>query len=463
MKGKKNKQFRNVKGKKNTTKTEPNQVLEIPKICLCMIVKNESKIILRCLESAKSIIDYISICDTGSTDNTMELIEEWGKKNSIPCKVHLEQFKNFGYNRTLSVELGQKTYPDSTYFLLLDADMILIVNSDFSKSALTKDKYSIQQFDAYIKYWNVRLVKNTLSWKCIGVTHEYWDGDREHTSDCCYTLQIDDREDGGCKSDKFERDKKLLMEGLKDKTISVGLRSRYMFYLAQTLKDLGEYEEAIQWYTKRIKSKDNFPEESFYAQYRIGTCYELWSKKLENQLHYDIAKKDTLAKINDPQYTRTKPCKICSKMEYHHTEDPIENIEKDLLSKDKFKELLKRKNELFLLSISSHLKSWQMRPHRSEPLYDISRIYREKGNNDLSLIFALKGKEIPYPKQDLLFIDFRVYEYLFDYEISIVAFYNPSTREIGRNSFKKLMRIKDKLPENIRNIMQNNSKFYRDQ
>lgn len=37
--------------------------------------KNESKIITRLLESVLPIIDYYCICDTGSTDNTIELIE----------------------------------------------------------------------------------------------------------------------------------------------------------------------------------------------------------------------------------------------------------------------------------------------------------------------------------------------------------------------------------------------------
>ena len=32
-------------------------------------------------------------------------------------------------------------------------------------------------------------------------------------------------------------------------------------------------------------------------------------------------------------------------------------------------------------------------------------------------------KEIPFPKDDLLFVDYHVYDYLFDYEISISAFY----------------------------------------
>ena len=71
-------------------------------ICLNMIVKNESSIITRLLDSVKSIIDYVCICDTGSTDNTIEIIETWMKANNKPGIVVQEPFKNFGYNRTFS-------------------------------------------------------------------------------------------------------------------------------------------------------------------------------------------------------------------------------------------------------------------------------------------------------------------------------------------------------------------------
>lgn len=53
-----------------------------------MIVRNESAIICRCLEKVKDIVDYISICDTGSTDNTVDKILAWGKKHKIPTHVH---------------------------------------------------------------------------------------------------------------------------------------------------------------------------------------------------------------------------------------------------------------------------------------------------------------------------------------------------------------------------------------
>jgi glycosyltransferase involved in cell wall biosynthesis len=46
-------------------------------ISLCMIVKNESHVIERCLNSVKPLLDYVLIVDTGSTDNTIEVIYNW--------------------------------------------------------------------------------------------------------------------------------------------------------------------------------------------------------------------------------------------------------------------------------------------------------------------------------------------------------------------------------------------------
>ncbi|HBY69284.1 MAG TPA: glycosyl transferase, partial [Flavobacteriaceae bacterium] len=53
-----------------------------PRLCLTMIVKNESAIIKRCLDSVKQHIDYWVIFDTGSTDNTKDLIKDY--LSSIP-------------------------------------------------------------------------------------------------------------------------------------------------------------------------------------------------------------------------------------------------------------------------------------------------------------------------------------------------------------------------------------------
>jgi cellulose synthase/poly-beta-1,6-N-acetylglucosamine synthase-like glycosyltransferase len=49
----------------------PDQTTKDPKVGVSMIVKNEGKVLRRCLESVKDHVDEIVIVDTGSTDDTI--------------------------------------------------------------------------------------------------------------------------------------------------------------------------------------------------------------------------------------------------------------------------------------------------------------------------------------------------------------------------------------------------------
>ena len=264
---------------------QPAAAKTTKKICLSMIVKNESKIIERCLNSIKPVADCISICDTGSTDNTAEIIENFLKTNNIPGKVHHHPWKNFGHNRTLSAKAAQATLrelgfslPD-TYLLLLDADMMLKVADGFKKEDLNADSYMVKQENTSISYFNTRLIRASLPWECVGVTHEYWTSNENKNQGNLTTLFIDDHEDGGCKADKFERDVRLLTQGLKDEPDNV----RYMFYLGQSHRCLRQYDDAIKWYKARIE-KGGWNEEVYYAKYMIAEMYEemgFWDQALE--------------------------------------------------------------------------------------------------------------------------------------------------------------------------------------
>ena len=116
-----------------------------------MIVKNESQIIERCLNSAKGIVDCICICDTGSNDNTVEIIEQFLRTHNIPGKVYHHHWKNFGHNRSLSAKAAQEMLQElgfdlrHAYLLLLDADMMLEFPSNFNKDMLVKDCYVLTQ------------------------------------------------------------------------------------------------------------------------------------------------------------------------------------------------------------------------------------------------------------------------------------------------------------------------------
>jgi glycosyltransferase involved in cell wall biosynthesis len=397
-----------------------------------MIVKNESKIIERCLNSAKPIIDYVSICDTGSTDQTPEIIENWCSRNNIPAKVYHKPFKNFGYNRSLAVSLAQKTFSDVDYLLLLDADMVLIVHPDFDKSSLDKDQYLTMQYDEKLKFWLTRLIKADLPWQSVGVTHEYWDIDRSKLGGDCVryfgtvgkldSLVVEDKADGGSRADKFQSDKQLLLEGIQDPLTPGYLRIRYMFYLAQTYMFLGENQESIKWYKKRVDA-GGWVEEVFYSLLQIGLCYE----QLANISFY---------KRNEMQNNNSR------------------------LDQEEIGELINQEEGFFAQSLLYFQKAWEYRPTRAEPLYQLARMHRMKSNHYLGLMYALQGKEIPFPSDDILFIDYPIYDYLFDYEISICAYYVKDKKEIGRAAQRNLESIIDQLPEGIAESIVNNARFY---
>ena len=244
------------------------------KICLNMIVKNESKVIERLLLSVLPIIDSYCICDTGSTDNTIELIETFFEKNNIPGRIVKEPFKDFGHNRTFALNacIG---LPNADYLLLMDADMKLRIPQNLSvpefKKSLTKDAYFIFQGTDLFFYKNVRILRNDPEYSYWGVTHEFV----KTTEGAVYqqidrsVLFIDDIGDGGAKSDKTERDIRLLVKGLEENPDN----ARYTFYLANTYRDANQLENAIKKYEERIKI-GGWIEEVWFSYYAIGNCYE---------------------------------------------------------------------------------------------------------------------------------------------------------------------------------------------
>ena len=62
------------------------------RICLTMIVKDEARIIERCLAAATPWIDSYAILDTGSTDGTPELIRSHFEAADIPGEVAHGEF-----------------------------------------------------------------------------------------------------------------------------------------------------------------------------------------------------------------------------------------------------------------------------------------------------------------------------------------------------------------------------------
>ena len=93
-----------------------------PEITLVMIVRNESKVIERCLESVRPLLSGWVIVDTGSTDDTIEKIQR--SLSDIPGELHPREWVDFGHNRNEALSLARGI---GTHLLLIDADMTIRV------------------------------------------------------------------------------------------------------------------------------------------------------------------------------------------------------------------------------------------------------------------------------------------------------------------------------------------------
>jgi glycosyltransferase involved in cell wall biosynthesis len=241
----------------------------MPRFVVILMVRNEERILRRCLDAVADFADAFCIHDTGSTDTTKEIATEFLADH--PGCLTESVWSDFGTNRTKSFQaakefvLAQGWDPKDTYGLLLDGDMVFHPGT-LKEFPLTETGYTVVQIAGNLEYPNCRLVRFDHEWVCLGVTHEYWDGPTKGLpKSICW---IEDRNDGGCKSDKFERDARLLEQGLKDDPTNV----RYMFYLAQTYHSLGRFKESMEMYQKRYDA-GGWEEERWYSLYMIAQCH----------------------------------------------------------------------------------------------------------------------------------------------------------------------------------------------
>ena len=254
-------------------------------VCLNMIVKNEGAIIRRLFESVVDYIDTFVICDTGSSDNTILEIEEFFKEKRITGRILSEPFRHFEYNRNHALQACDGILTDTDYILFMDADMVFSCSLspvEFKSTLISHDVHYLFQICDTLQYKNIRLIRNMPGIHYWGVTHEVL-----HVPDTCTfhvfsqtDCFIQDIGDGGCKTDKYQRDVSLLKSGL----IEFPDEPRYTFYLANSYYSLSQLDDAIACYLKRI-ALGGWVQEVWYSCFMVGNAYRE-KGDMVNAVHY---------------------------------------------------------------------------------------------------------------------------------------------------------------------------------
>ena len=110
---------------------------------------------------------------------------------------------------------------------------------------------------------------------------------------------------------------------------------------------------------------------------------------------------------------------------------------------------------------ASFLDAFNARPTRAEPLYHIAQVLRTKFNQPAAaFVFARTAAEIPFPKDDILFVANAIYDYAILDELGATAFY-AGKPEIGYLACKKLLEEGKISKSEIPRIQENYNQYMR--
>ena len=225
-----------------------------------MIVKDEEKVIEQSLRCTLPHVNSWCIVDTGSTDNTKELIQTITAEYNIPGTLYERPWINFGHNRTEALELARQE--KSTWLFMMDADDIFI--GSFPKELAKKDGYTIQLSLSSIQYRRTLLFDSSKPWVYKFPIHEYpYLGEVteiENLPESQCSIQCRTIGSRSQNPNKYSDDAILL-----EKEFERGeFEERAAFYAAQSWKDSGNVDSAIQWYLIRV-SLGGWKEEKYIS------------------------------------------------------------------------------------------------------------------------------------------------------------------------------------------------------
>ena len=238
-------------------------------IHLSMIVKDAGDNFENVLIQNFPFFDRWTILDTGSTDNTIDIINKVlvGKKKG---KLYQEKFVDFKNSRNRCLDLCGM---DSKYIVTLDDTYILQNDLRLFLNTIRGDQFA-DTFSIFIKsndteYASNRILKSSSNIRYIYKIHEVLDPKNninviipiEH----CHIFDHRSEYMEKRTMDRKKYDLKILHEMIEENPDD----SRPYYYLAQTNSLLNRYESALEFFLKRV----DHPNEGF-IQEKIDACFE---------------------------------------------------------------------------------------------------------------------------------------------------------------------------------------------
>jgi glycosyltransferase involved in cell wall biosynthesis len=248
-------------------------------VSAALIVKNEERVLGRCLDSFRHAVDEIIVLDTGSTDKTIEIARSRG------AKVFEWAWRDdFGLARQEAMN-----HATSDWVFWVDADDVLL-NPERIRSLTDEQPDDVGAiFWQYVfgrdgngnptfTYWRERCVRNNGSYKWVGRVHEVMMGP-PHYRHVRNEEVIFDHQPDPEKPDRPGRNLRILDAEYHENGGT--LEPRMMFYYGRELIDSGQVERGIEILEDYLKT-DAWIDERYIALIQIG-------RLREGRREYDLA------------------------------------------------------------------------------------------------------------------------------------------------------------------------------
>ena len=244
-----------------------------PTLAFATMCKDEEHCIRECLDSVKDHVDYILVHDTGSTDNTIQIVKDFLQETGIPGEIFEAEWQAFDINKTMMME---KVKGKTDYVLHFDADDFLRGDFSFTSEDAGKDQYSMSVKRGGTTYSCSLIYNNNLTWKFAGVAHTIIKAlDKQSITSANLNKGYLASEPIGSRIEdpnKYRKDAENLEKQFWRCLIDDpdGLLARSCFYAGQSWLDHGNIDKALQWKRLYMNLDNTWIEEQFEAQHRIG-------------------------------------------------------------------------------------------------------------------------------------------------------------------------------------------------
>jgi glycosyltransferase involved in cell wall biosynthesis len=232
-------------------------------VCLVMIVRNEERVLARCLRSLRNLVDCAVIVDTGSDDRTSEVARDTLERCEVRAHILHHDWVDFPTNRTLALDAARDRFPEADYLLMPDADEIYSTDqleplrgwpAEFDGS---HDCYEIMARYGWVALAHHRLIRASKPFRYAGPpVHEKLTCDETFTIKRLPGILVTTGQDGArCRAEKATLENDLLI--LRSYLRKQPLCSRTYFYLGRTLQGLGRFEQAHVAYLNAASLTDD--------------------------------------------------------------------------------------------------------------------------------------------------------------------------------------------------------------